>query len=109
VLGLPATLTAVNAGAVHKLFLQRHFQRAGRRCVDCENLDEGTPQQCTVCAGKVQTVKLGEAIITEVLRHDGTVEPVAADTRLATYDGVGALLRYHSVVQAIKEDPSVSA
>jgi hypothetical protein len=37
-------------------------------------------------------VEIGEAMVTEVLRCDGFVAPVAPDARLAQYDGIGALL-----------------
>jgi hypothetical protein len=72
------------------------FQRLGWRCQDCDYIGSGeqVPPQCTVCNGPVMAVELGEAMVTEVLRHDGLVEPVAADAHLATHDGIGALLRH---------------
>jgi hypothetical protein len=96
VLGLSDTLVAVNAGLVHKLVMNSDFQRLGWRCQDCDYIGSGeqVPPQCTVCNGPVMAVELGEAMVTEVLRHDGFVEPVAPDTHLATHDGIGALLRH---------------
>jgi hypothetical protein len=52
------------------------------------------PPQCTACNGPVMAVELGEAMVAEVLRGDGFVEPVAPDARLAEYDGIEALLRH---------------
>jgi Bacterial archaeo-eukaryotic release factor family 10 len=96
VLGLPDTLVAVNAGLVHKLIMSSDFQQPGWRCQDCDYVETGAqmPPRCTICNGTVMAVELGEAMVTEVLRHDGLVEPVAPDPRLATHDGIGALLRH---------------
>jgi peptide subunit release factor 1 (eRF1) len=95
-LGLDDTLIALNAGLVHKLIMGRDFRRRGWRCLDCDNIgrEEPMPPQCTVCNGQVIAVELGEAMVSEVLRADGLVDPVEADTRLASHDGVGALLRH---------------
>jgi peptide chain release factor subunit 1 len=96
VLGLPDTLVAVNTGLVHKLIMRSDFQKLGWRCRDCDYIgnDEQLPPQCTICNGSVAAVELGEAMVTEVLRHDGFVEPVAPDARLDMNDGIGALLRH---------------
>jgi primosomal protein N' len=90
------TLVAVNSGLVHKLIMSSDFQRRGWRCQDCDYIGNGepVPPQCTACQGSVMAVELGEAMVTEVLRHDGFIEPVAPDARLATHDGIGALLRH---------------
>jgi len=94
VLGLPDTLTAVNAGVVQKLIVHQDFEQQGWRCLDCDNLSVGTTQQCTVCSGQVLAVELREALVSEVLRNNGFVEPIVPDDRLGQYDGVGALLHY---------------
>jgi hypothetical protein len=93
VLGLSDTLIAVNAGVIQKLIMQQDFQHYGWRCLECDNIDVGIAQQCGVCAGKVMAVELREALVSEVLRSNGFVEPIELDDRLALYDGVGALLR----------------
>lgn len=92
VLGLPDTLTAVNAGMVQKLIVHQDFQHHGWRCLDCDNIGAGMSPQCSVCTGQVLAVALREALVSEVLRSDGVVEPIESDTRLIPYDGVGALL-----------------
>jgi peptide chain release factor subunit 1 len=96
VIGLSDTLLAVNSGLVHKLVMHSDFQRLGWRCQDCHYIGSGKEitSQCTVCNGAAMAVELGEAMVTEVLRHDGFFEPVAADARLAEHDGIGALLRH---------------
>jgi hypothetical protein len=94
VLGLPDTLTAVNAGVVHTLIVQQDFHHRGWQCRDCDNLGAGTVQECSMCSGQVMTVELQEALVSEVLRNDGYIEPIAPDERMGPYAGVGALLHY---------------
>jgi peptide chain release factor subunit 1 len=92
--GLQETLAAVNTGRVHQLVLQRDLQVRGGRCLNCSNLSEDLPAQCSVCGGEVSAVELGEAMVSGVLQTDGFVEVVEPTARLATYEGVGAFLRY---------------
>jgi hypothetical protein len=96
VLGLADTLVAVNAALVHKLVMHSDFRRRGWRCQECGYIGSTTESspQCTACNGDVMPVELGEAMVTEVLRHGGLFEPVAPDVRLAAHDGIGALLRH---------------
>ncbi len=95
-LGLADTLVAVNAALVHKLVMHSDFRRRGWRCQECGYIGSTTESspQCTACNGDVMPVELGEAMVTEVLRHGGLFEPVAPDVRLAAHDGIGALLRH---------------
>jgi peptide chain release factor subunit 1 len=92
--GLQETLAAVNTGRVHQLVLQRDFQVRGGRCLNCSNLSEDLPGQCSVCGGEVSAVELGEAMVSGVLQTDGFVELVEPNAHLAAYEGVGAFLRY---------------
>jgi hypothetical protein len=92
VLGLPDTLTAVNAGMVQKLIVHQDFQHHGWRCLDCDNIGMKMSPQCSVCSGQVMAVALREALVSEVLRSNGVVEPIEPDARLVPHDGVGALL-----------------
>jgi peptide subunit release factor 1 (eRF1) len=94
VLGQQATLAAVNTARVHKLVMQRDVHRPGWRCRTCNALTAETHLQCGLCGGEVTTVELGEAMVQAVLQADGFVELIAPDSRLAAYEGVGALLRY---------------
>jgi peptide subunit release factor 1 (eRF1) len=93
--GMQETLAAVNTGRVHKLIMQRNLQDRGWRCQHCGHLGASVPLQCPVCGGEVETVDLGEAMVSGVLQTDGFVELIEPDVRLAAYEGVGALLRYH--------------
>ena len=94
VVGMQETLAAANTGRVHKLIMHHDLQQHGWRCLDCGCLGETRLQQCPVCGGKVAAVALGEAMVSRVLQTDSFVELIAPDPRLATYEGVGALLRY---------------
>jgi peptide chain release factor subunit 1 len=94
VLGLPATVAAVNTARVHKLVMQKALHRTGWRCRSCGALTADTHLQCVQCGGEVTTVELGEALVQAVLQADGLVELIAPDANLAAYEGVGALLRY---------------
>jgi len=93
--GLQETLAAVNTGRVHKLVMHRHVPNRGWRCRHCGHLGDSVPLQCPVCGGEVETVDLGEAIVSGVLQTDGFVELIEPEARLAAYEGVGAFLRYH--------------
>ena len=94
VVGMQETLAAINTGRVHQLILQRDFQGRGGHCLHCGNLSEEIPLQCSVCAGEVRAVELGEAMVSGVLQTDGFVELIEPDARLAAHEGVGAFLRY---------------
>ncbi|MGE3536177.1 MAG: Vms1/Ankzf1 family peptidyl-tRNA hydrolase [Candidatus Tectimicrobiota bacterium] len=94
VLGLQATLEAVNAARVQQLVLQDTAQLPGWRCLQCDHLLAQAALQCPLCGGEVSTTDLREAMVSAVLRTDGTVELIEPDERLESYDGVGALVRY---------------
>jgi peptide subunit release factor 1 (eRF1) len=101
--GLQGILAAVNAGVVHRAHINRDFRRAGWRCLECNNVGEGRSRQCTVCGSHVQSVELGNAMVSEIFRQDGFVESVVPDDRLRSCDGVGAMLRYKRPVRQSKE------
>jgi peptide chain release factor subunit 1 len=94
VLGQQATLAAVNTARVHKLVMHQDFRSQGWRCLTCGALTAETHLQCLMCGGTMTTVELGEAMVQAVLQADGFLELIAPDSRLAVYEGVGALLRY---------------
>src|SRR5262249_53331504 len=84
------------SGACPAALRQRCTRGVSGPWINCDYIGSGeqVPPQCTVCNGPTVAVELGEAMVTEVLRHDGFVEPVAPDVHLATHDGIGALLRH---------------
>lgn len=94
VLGMQATLAAADAGQVHLLIMNRDLTRHGWRCHDCGSLGEALPPVCPACGGSLAAVELGEALVSRCLQTDAFIELIEPDSRLATYKGVGALLRY---------------
>lgn len=94
VVGLHATLAAANTGRMHMLIMHRDMQGRGARCANCDTLGEESLVTCMVCGGSLTEVDLGEALVNRALQTDAFVELVEPDARLATYEGVGALLRY---------------
>jgi peptide subunit release factor 1 (eRF1) len=63
VLGLQATVEAVNTARVHTLVMQRDVHRPGWRCRTCGALTADTHLQCVMCGGEVTPVELGEAMV----------------------------------------------
>lgn len=94
VLGLHATLEAVNTSRVQQLVLQHTAPLPGWRCLQCDYLMAQAALPCPQCGGEVSTTDLSEAMVSAVLRTDGTVTLVEPDARLAHYEGIGALVRY---------------
>lgn len=93
VLGLQATLAAVNTSRVHQLVMQ-DTALPGWRCLMCDHLLAHAVLQCPLCGGELSTTDLCEAMVSAVLRTDGAVELIEPDAHLARYEGIGALVRY---------------
>lgn len=94
VLGLQATLEAVNTARVQQLVMQHTAHLPGWRCLTCGHLLLHAVLQCPLCGGNLSTTDLAEEMVSAVLRADGAVELVEPDERLAPYEGTGALVRY---------------
>ena len=92
--GLEATLTAVNRGAVHRLYLLKGWSAPGRRCRGCGTLGGGFTWTCPTCGGEVLMVELGEAMAERVAAAGGTVETIEVHQPLAVAGGIAAELRY---------------
>lgn len=94
VVGLQETLAAANTGRMHMLIMHHDLTGGASRCANCDTLGEETLTACGVCGGSLTEVDLAEALVNRALQTDAFVELVEPDARLATYEGVGALLRY---------------
>ncbi len=92
--GLEGTLTAVNRGAVHRLYLLKGWSAPGRRCRGCGTLGSGFTWTCPTCGGEVLMVELGEAMAERVAAAGGTVETIEVHQPLAVAGGIAAELRY---------------
>jgi peptide subunit release factor 1 (eRF1) len=94
VAGLAATLEAVAAGAVRRLFLQRSFTAPGAVCGHCGVMQSGHPAACPLCGHAPHRVELGEAMVERVLETGGVVDVVDGHAGLAARGGVAARVRY---------------
>jgi len=92
--GLEDTLTAVNRGAVHRLYLLKGWSVPGRRCTRCGTLQGEFTWTCPSCGGEALAVELGEAMAERVAAAGGTVETIEIHQPLAVAGGVAAELRY---------------
>lgn len=94
VAGLPATLAAVNHGAVHRLYLLERFGVQGAVCPACGTMQAVFSPACPACGGPALARELGEEMVSRVIRDGGTVETVDSHPGLTGQGGVAALLRY---------------
>ena len=94
IIGLEATLTAVNAGRVATLVILEGFAKPGYRCHDCDTL-AASEQGCQDCGGAAEKVMdVIDLAVHTVLRHGGDVEIIHDSPELAAVEKIGALLRY---------------
>jgi hypothetical protein len=76
------------------LIVYQDRQHHGWRCLDGNNLGMGRAQEYSVCSARIVAVALREALVNEVLRNEGCIEPIEPVARLVSHDGVEALLPY---------------
>lgn len=94
VAGLDESLEAVSRGAVHRIYLIKGFNEAGRACVECGRLQSGSDAACRVCGNAANATELGEALVSRVVATGGTVEMIESHQQLESVGGVAAALRY---------------
>jgi peptide subunit release factor 1 (eRF1) len=94
VAGLDESLEAVSRGAVHRLYLIKGFNEAGRVCVECGRLQGGSGANCVVCGKATTATELGEAMVSRVVATGGTAEMIGSHRQLERVGGVAAALRY---------------
>jgi stalled ribosome rescue protein Dom34 len=94
VAGLDESLEAVSRGAVHRLYLIKGFNEAGRACVECGRLQSGSDPTCRVCGNAATATELGEALVSRVVATGGAVEMIGSHPQLERVGGVAAALRY---------------
>jgi peptide subunit release factor 1 (eRF1) len=96
VLGLEATVAALNDARLAQLVISDVPLPEGGQCVACEVVTTGR-ETCPRCGGPLEPVaSLNGPMIAQALRTGGRVEVVAgaAATRLAEHGGVGGWTRY---------------
>lgn len=92
-LGLPATLKAVNAQAISDLVVAGDFTRPGVRCPQCGHMDRsGTI--CVVCSNGMHEVRdLISEMMDATVASGGRVHQISIGSALDR-DGVGAITRF---------------
>jgi peptide chain release factor subunit 1 len=92
VLGLDATLTALNDRRARRVLLSEPFEHAGGSCPTCDALVIDT-ERCPICHATVHGLaNLREPILRAALAQGAGVEVISGEAaeRLAEYGGVGA-------------------
>jgi peptide chain release factor subunit 1 len=95
VMGLDASLSALNGGRVDTLLVPFGVSRKGVRCSSCERLAvEGA--RCVTCGGRMEPVPdVVESAVTSALRQSARVETLSViELDRAEEGDIGALLRY---------------
>jgi len=98
VVGLAATVQAVNEGRVMTLVYADGQHPAGSECTACHYLS-GTPgERCPYCDGETAHIAdLVEVLAVEVVRNGGRLEHIAGEAALRLENearGIGAFLRF---------------
>jgi hypothetical protein len=95
VVGLNATLDAVNNGRVQRLVLSEGYAPSGYHCTSCGALVSKAAQTCPQCdAALAPALDIVNLAVSEVLRTGGDVEVIHKNAELEQSGKVGALLRY---------------
>lgn len=95
VVGLEDVLSAVRAGRIEQMVVNRDYRPEGRRCRDCENLDTGPVDACSSCGSEsLFAVDVVNEIV-EMLKMTGAEVDFADPIETLTAAGeIAALLRY---------------
>ena len=95
VVGLEDVLSAVRAGRIEQMVVNRDYRPEGRRCRDCENLDTGPVDACSSCGSEsLFAVDVVNEIV-EMLKTTGAEVDFADPIETLTAAGeIAALLRY---------------
>jgi peptide chain release factor subunit 1 len=94
VLGLDATLSAVNERRVKILILDSAYHKSAFLCSECGLLST-TGDHCSGCSGAMQRLPdASDHAVSAVLRSGGEAVIVQANPKLVKAGSIGALLRY---------------
>lgn len=95
VIGLPASLEAVNEKRVQLLLVSDGYHQTGYQCTDCGRLTVYAERECSACQGKMAAIEdVIEAAVNSVLRLGGEVEVVHQNDALDDIGRMAARLRY---------------
>lgn len=95
VVGLTATLDAVNTSRVQRLVLSEGFTQSGYHCPSCGALVTKSAPACPQCgAALTPALDIVDLAVSAVLRSGGDVEVIHKNAELEQNGKIGALLRY---------------
>lgn len=95
VVGLDATLEAVNQGRVKTLVVTKGFVTPGYYCADCDLISMSPIGTCEGCGEPVKSVEdIVSLAVNLTMKHGGDVEVVHDETPLSKAGHIGAFLRY---------------
>lgn len=95
VVGLYATLDAVNASRVQRLVLAEGYSQSGYHCPACGALVTKTSPDCPQCGATLApALDIIDLAVSAVLRTGGDVEVIHKNDELEKSGRIGALLRY---------------
>lgn len=95
VVGLEATLAAVNDSRVHTLVMLSGFRKMAYRCPVCKTLVLDKKDNCPVCSSPYEkVVDVIDMMVNQVLQKGGEVEVIQESKDLTQAGSIGALLRY---------------
>jgi peptide subunit release factor 1 (eRF1) len=95
VTGAEDVLKAAAVGRVEKIAVTRDAKIPGVRCRDCENLQAGAPEKCTICSSEsVFKVDLVNELVELLALSSAEADFVDPIEGLSNAGDVAALLRY---------------
>jgi peptide subunit release factor 1 (eRF1) len=89
------TFGAIREGRVQTLVIRDGFRTPGTRCKSCGYLSTVELEFCPYCGGECEVIQDAvELAVHQVMKSGGEVEVLHADQSVASFDQIGALLRY---------------
>jgi len=95
VVGLDATLDAINSDRVSTLVILNGYQQPAYRCTDCGFLTVKPLRTCPSCSGAMtELMDMVDLAVNRTMRQGGDVEVLHGNLELDKAGKIGALLRY---------------
>jgi peptide chain release factor subunit 1 len=96
-LGIRRVLRSLETGEVQTLLLSKDFAAPGVRCRNCDHVDIGEHELCTVCGGEVQQLSdLSDVLLRTAVRNGIEIVHVPPSEAFAKVGNVAALLRFRA-------------
>lgn len=95
VMNIDDTFGAIREGRVQTLVIRDGFRTPGTRCKSCGYLSTVELEFCPYCGGECEVIQDAvELAVHQVMKSGGEVEVLHADQSVASFNQIGALLRY---------------